>query len=121
MESGQASGQLPFPKRREQQAQLDVTCLSLAKGKKKKDPPTGNSRGFIWWKLVTSDVCQGSVLGLVLSNILINVSDSGTECIPSRFADDTKMSSAADTTEGSDAIQIDLVKLENWTYELHEV
>ncbi|RMC12086.1 hypothetical protein DUI87_11221 [Hirundo rustica rustica] len=44
MESGQASGQLAH-KRGEQQAQLDVT-LSLAKGKKK-DPPTGNSRGFI--------------------------------------------------------------------------
>ncbi|RMC15746.1 hypothetical protein DUI87_07950 [Hirundo rustica rustica] len=41
MESGQASGQL-FPKMGEQQAQLDVTCLSLAKGKKEKDPPTGN-------------------------------------------------------------------------------
>ncbi|RMC16573.1 hypothetical protein DUI87_06510 [Hirundo rustica rustica] len=40
MESGQGSGQLP-PKG-EQQAQLYVTCLSLAKGKKKKDPPTGN-------------------------------------------------------------------------------
>ncbi|RMC10278.1 hypothetical protein DUI87_13080 [Hirundo rustica rustica] len=35
MESGQASGQIP-PKREEQQAQLDVTCLSLAKGKKEK-------------------------------------------------------------------------------------
>ncbi|RMC08176.1 hypothetical protein DUI87_15210 [Hirundo rustica rustica] len=35
MESGQASGQLP-PKKGEQQAQLDVTCLSLAKGKKEK-------------------------------------------------------------------------------------
>ncbi|RMC12075.1 hypothetical protein DUI87_11210 [Hirundo rustica rustica] len=40
MESSQASGQLP--KKGEQQAQLDVTCLCLAKGKKKKDPPTGN-------------------------------------------------------------------------------
>ncbi|RMC13166.1 hypothetical protein DUI87_10699 [Hirundo rustica rustica] len=46
MESGQASGQLP-PKRGEQQAQLDVTCLSLAKRRRKKDPPTGNARGFI--------------------------------------------------------------------------
>ncbi|RMC13424.1 hypothetical protein DUI87_10962 [Hirundo rustica rustica] len=35
MESGQASGQLPT-KGEEQQAQLDVTCLSLAKGKKEK-------------------------------------------------------------------------------------
>ncbi|RMC10231.1 hypothetical protein DUI87_13033 [Hirundo rustica rustica] len=46
MESGQASGQIP-PKRGEPQAQLDVTCLSLANGKKKKDPPTGNSQRFI--------------------------------------------------------------------------
>ncbi|RMC00552.1 hypothetical protein DUI87_23168 [Hirundo rustica rustica] len=50
MESGQASGQLPpAPKMGEQQAQLDVTCLSLAKGKKKDDPPTGNSWYFIWY------------------------------------------------------------------------
>ncbi|RMC22460.1 hypothetical protein DUI87_00774 [Hirundo rustica rustica] len=43
MESGQASGQIP-PKKGEQQAQLDVTCLPLAKGKKEEDPPTGNQR-----------------------------------------------------------------------------
>ncbi|RMC10159.1 hypothetical protein DUI87_12958 [Hirundo rustica rustica] len=48
MESGQASGQLP-PKGGEQQAQLNVTCLSLAKGKKEKDLPTGNSRSFKWY------------------------------------------------------------------------
>ncbi|RMC15417.1 hypothetical protein DUI87_07608 [Hirundo rustica rustica] len=41
MESGQASGQI-LPKRGEQQAQLNVTCLPLAKGKKEKDPPTGH-------------------------------------------------------------------------------
>ncbi|RMC13378.1 hypothetical protein DUI87_10913 [Hirundo rustica rustica] len=45
MESGQASGQLP-PKKGEQQAQLNVTRLSLAKGKKRKDPPTGIQGGL---------------------------------------------------------------------------
>ncbi|RMC19121.1 hypothetical protein DUI87_03725 [Hirundo rustica rustica] len=41
MESSQPQASSP-PKRGEQQAQLDVTCLSLAKGKKKKDPPIAN-------------------------------------------------------------------------------
>ncbi|RMC14321.1 hypothetical protein DUI87_09415 [Hirundo rustica rustica] len=46
MESGQVSGQLP--KRGEQQAQLDVTCLSLTKRKNEKGPTYRKSRGFIW-------------------------------------------------------------------------
>ncbi|KAF4793628.1 hypothetical protein TURU_109807 [Turdus rufiventris] len=57
----------------------------------------------------------------MLFNILINDTDSGTECIPSRSGDGTKLSSAADTTEGWDIIQRDLDKLGNWAYELHEV
>ncbi|RMC22363.1 hypothetical protein DUI87_00675 [Hirundo rustica rustica] len=72
-------------------------------------------------KLVTSDACQGSLLGLVLFNTLINVTDSGIECTLSKTAGDTKLSSAADATEGWDAYQRDLDKPENCAHELHEV
>ena len=68
------------------------------------------------WRSVTNAVTLGSVLGPVLFNIFVSDMDSGTKCIFSKSADDTKMSSAIDMPEGLDVIQMDLDKLEKWAY-----
>ena len=57
------------------------------------------------WRPVMSGVLQSSILEPVFFNIFIIDLGSGSECIFSVFADDTKLSVAVDRTKGRDAIQ----------------
>ena len=59
-----------------------------------------------------SGIPQGSVLGLLLFNILVGDMGGGTECTLSKFANNSKLCGAVNMLEGRDAIQRDLNRLE---------
>ncbi|CAM4640541.1 unnamed protein product [Lepidochelys kempii] len=69
---------------------------------------------FSEWREVNSGVPQGSVLGPVLFNILINDLEKGVNSEVAKFADDTKLLKIVKYQSDCEELQKDLTKLGDW-------
>ena len=69
---------------------------------------------FSNWVEVTSGIPQGSGIGPVLFNILINGLDEEVQGTLIKSADDTKLGGIANTLEDRNKLQSDLYRLERW-------
>lgn len=67
------------------------------------------------WRLVTSGVPQGSVLGPILFLIFINDLEFGLVNSVFKFADDTKLLGKVNNAEDRDLLQHDLQRLVDWS------
>lgn len=73
------------------------------------------------WRPVARRVSQGSIVGPVLLNVIINGLDYEEECTLSNLAGDTKQGGVADTAEGCATIQRVIDGLEMGRQELQAV
>ncbi|CAM5175590.1 unnamed protein product [Natator depressus] len=114
--------QKAFDKVRHQRFLCKLSCHGI-RGKilswtenwlKDREQRVGINGKFSEWRGVTSGVPQGSVLGPMLFNLLINYLEKGVKSKVAKFADDTKLLKIVKTKADCEAFQKDLTKLSDW-------